>query len=915
MKGGVTQLSLVFSVHVASLLVAQPAAVAQSCGPQWLPGEGIAGTQSTVFASTLWDPDGNGPATPKVVLGGRFLYAGDVASSRVVLFDPVLSTFTQLGSGLNGDVYALATGPNGELIVGGTFTQAGGVPASSIARWNGNAWSSIDAGISGSVEPAVLAMKRLGDGSLVVGGRFTSAGGVSASNIARWSGTTWTPLASGVNGEVFDLELLPGGDLVAGGAFLNAGGTSASYVARWNGITWSNLGNGVNGQVNALAAMPDGRLFAGGVFTTASGTPSNQIAVWDGSSWSAVGTGASNGVSHTTTAVIRDLLPLPNGNLIAGGRFSMAGGVAASRVARWNGTTWSNVGSGFDSRSLSSSVNEVFTLGLLPNEGILAGGSFDLAGSAEVSNVAKFDGSSWSRIGSGLQPITGAISSLSLLPNGDVIAAGSFRSLSGVPAASIARWNGIQWNPLGDGIVSNFGSNTVTVVLSNGDVVANGTFRAADGTLISGLARWNGTSWSALGTGAPQSVRALARTAEDHVIAAGQFSTAGGVAANNIAKWDGTNWTALGSGLGIPNSGSSITELAVLPNGDVVAGGSFTASPGSTIRNLARWNGTAWSAVGTSGTISPSALLVTSNGDLLSTGFPSTPSGFTSHVARWNGSTWTTIGPTIRFASALLQLVNGDLILAGDLASSTSTTGPRIARFDGSGWAALGGDIVGAQDYGLVQTPQGELIVGGFILRAGTQPSTHFARYSFTGIPTMSSVQPLSQSLVIGQSLMLTAAPSNGYSGVSVRWQRNGVDLIDGPGGASVTGGTVSGARLQLASPTKVSIATLSISNIQLSDAGSYTAIFTNNCGSVTSIPAIIAVTIPPCGRADIAGEGAAAGADGLLDNNDFVAFIQFFFDGDARADLGSEGAAPVADGLFDNNDFVVFIDAFFQGC
>jgi hypothetical protein len=71
----------------------------------------------------------------------------------------------------------------------------------------------------------------------------------------------------------------------------------------------------------------------------------------------------------------------------------------------------------------------------------------------------------------------------------------------------------------------------------------------------------------------------------------------------------------------------------------------------------------------------------------------------------------------------------------------------------------------------------------------------------------------------------------------------------------------------------------------------------------------------PACGRADIAGEGAAAGADGLLDNNDLVAFIQLFFDGDARADLGAEGAAPVADGLFDNNDFIVFIDAFFAGC
>jgi hypothetical protein len=64
----------------------------------------------------------------------------------------------------------------------------------------------------------------------------------------------------------------------------------------------------------------------------------------------------------------------------------------------------------------------------------------------------------------------------------------------------------------------------------------------------------------------------------------------------------------------------------------------------------------------------------------------------------------------------------------------------------------------------------------------------------------------------------------------------------------------------------------------------------------------------------DLGIQGGAPGDDGLLDNNDFVAFINLFFNNDLRADLGIQGGAFGHDGLLDNNDFVVFINMFFQG-
>jgi hypothetical protein len=69
------------------------------------------------------------------------------------------------------------------------------------------------------------------------------------------------------------------------------------------------------------------------------------------------------------------------------------------------------------------------------------------------------------------------------------------------------------------------------------------------------------------------------------------------------------------------------------------------------------------------------------------------------------------------------------------------------------------------------------------------------------------------------------------------------------------------------------------------------------------------------CGPADIGQTGGLEGFDGVLDNNDFVVFIDRFFAHDGRADVGRTGGVAGADGAFDNNDFIVFIDQFFGGC
>ncbi len=101
--------------------------------------------------------------------------------------------------------------------------------------------------------------------------------------------------------------------------------------------------------------------------------------------------------------------------------------------------------------------------------------------------------------------------------------------------------------------------------------------------------------------------------------------------------------------------------------------------------------------------------------------------------------------------------------------------------------------------------------------------------------------------------------------------------------------------------------------------ANNFTVTRSTTPGSVTgNIYVTIAANVTPvtqCGPADIGGQGGVDGADGVLNNNDFVVFINHFFASDPSADIGVQGGIPGSDGAWNNNDFIVFINQFFAGC
>lgn len=341
--------------------------------------------------------------------------------------------------------------------------------------------------------------------------------------------------------------------MIAVAAVFGAFSTSPVVVAQCD--VWQAMGGGLDAQVDALA-LYEGNLIAGGTFTTAGGRSANHIARWDGSAWHPLGSGMNDNV-HALTLYI--------GDLIAGGDFTSAGGQSASRVARWNGSAWQPLASGLDGSVQVLATN---------SWEMIAGGLFTTAGGETANFIARWDNYSWQPLGIG---VSGDVRALTV-HNGDVVAGGSFTTAGGQSANFIARWNGFTWQPLGSGM----NGPVLALTTYNGQVIAGGTFTTAGGQSANYIARWNGSTWQPLGNGMNGPVRALA-VYEGELIAGGEFNDAGGLSANHVARWNGGFWQTMGTGVN--------DEVMALTagNDELVAGGAFTTAAWHFANRIARW--------------------------------------------------------------------------------------------------------------------------------------------------------------------------------------------------------------------------------------------------------------------------------------------------------------------------------------
>lgn len=349
------------------------------------------------------------PSMPeRVFLGGRFVKAGPVRANHVVALSG--RQWSSLGAGTpdtNGRVLCAAAGPGEVIYAGGAFVYMGDVQSPCVAMWDGDQWVALGSAMGGfgaSVQALLYHENDPLGPSLYAGGTFTTAGGVPASRIARWDGAAWSPVGLGLNSTVTDLELfdLDGESgplpprIVASGSFNASGATLCSKLAYWDGSAWGPLEphQPIDGVVEEMqvfdeddAGPLEAGLYIGGSFSAIGSAPVRGIARWRDGAWS--GIGAVEGVVRSFTVCDDDGAGPHARSLFVGGQFSLAGGVPASNLARWDGDAWFAVGAGLSAPALALGSVDGDGDGPLPAR-LYVGGDFETAGGAESMFLAEW---------------------------------------------------------------------------------------------------------------------------------------------------------------------------------------------------------------------------------------------------------------------------------------------------------------------------------------------------------------------------------------------------------------------------------------------------------------------------------------------------------------------------------------------
>ena len=339
-------------------------------------------------------------------------------------------------------------------------------------------WSAMDTGITLALGPPTVNAIMEYNGTLYAGGGFGKAGSILyCNNIAQWNGFVWDSVNQGMFGfssnSIMFINALQvyNGNLVAGGGNL---------LLQWNGVAWYALGpnplflykNGSSLRNTSVFALSiyNGNLIVGGSFDSIPGSYVNNIAYWNGSVWSTLGLGFT-GINNLLNPACVNSLVVYNGNLYAAGSFDSAGGSPAQNIAMWNGTSWSAVGSG-----INGGVSKLTVY----NGNLYAGGYFDSAGGKPVHNIAMWNGTSWSAVG-GAMSKGGQIVALTSF-NGDLYAGGTFDTIGGVPANLIAYWNGSNWHAIiGQGLNGYYYKGVYSIYGYNNTIYIGGSFDTAGG--------------------------------------------------------------------------------------------------------------------------------------------------------------------------------------------------------------------------------------------------------------------------------------------------------------------------------------------------------------------------------------------------------------------------------------------------
>lgn len=339
---------------------------------------------------------------------------------------PPSDPWFSLGGGTNATVTTLLTLSNGDLLVAGDFTQAGGLNRTRVARWDGSTYAQMGNGLDGTIECAIEQA-----GIIMVGGSFQNntndaaiwngsawsytnvfqgqapavhalhihngelyaAGSVSGfsgtdERVRRLVGISWQDVGGNMNGPILTLASF-NGDLIIGGAFTGAftfgiPDTTVQHVARLNNGNWVQLADGLNATVRDLELF-DAELHAGGdLFENIAPVFGLARLAAGGSAWEQLMPNLTNYIFPGVGPSIIQTLHVADTTLYLGGEFSIASGLTyGANIARFHGTP-----DQFEpAATLDNNVQDIAVHGNL----VVIGGAFTTGNSTQLDHVATFD--------------------------------------------------------------------------------------------------------------------------------------------------------------------------------------------------------------------------------------------------------------------------------------------------------------------------------------------------------------------------------------------------------------------------------------------------------------------------------------------------------------------------------------------
>lgn len=546
------------------------------------------------------------------------------------------------------------------------------------------------------------------DGRIVLGGVFTTIGGVGRQFVARIhdNGRIDTGFNAGifVGAYVGQLCLQPDGKVLVGGNFQHIAGQARSHIARLNsdGSLDSGFNPGTDDSVYALAVQSDGKIIVGGFFITIAGQTNQCLARLN-----------SNGTFDATFRPVVNMpvyhsIVQPDGRILICGEFTAVNGQTRSRIARLNpdGTLDSSF------MQTNGANSSVFAMALQPDGKILLGGIFSQAGGQTRSRIARLN--SDGTLDTAFNPgVVGGVNSLMVQPDGKILVGGIFSALGGVPRSNIGRLHpdgliDFDYAPPGEAN----GYVYAVALQSDGKAVLGGTFTEIGGVLRNRIARLYPTDGRVDQRFNPEPNAAVYATAfqpDRNVLVGGLFTSlqTGTETRNRLARLYQDDKTDVSF---FPSANERIYGFAVQPGGEVIAFGMFTAMPQPCGR-IAQFDKYGVFNASFSGTAPDGAIY------------------------------------------GLAQQADGRLVVIGDFSTLCGQPRQSLGRLTANGLLDAGFTaVVNGGLRAVAMQPDGKILIGGSFTQLSGQAQTNIARLNANG-SLDSTFKPLANNWVLALAL------------------------------------------------------------------------------------------------------------------------------------------------------------------